>query len=238
MAESLSDYINKLKKQQKDSGKGSLEWYLDIIKKLAATKAPESEEKETPKTTISSAEAIVQARKAKNNMTFEEAVEITQKSAVQETTSVFNQSMIGKMLFFQYDAKTKDKLPYWDMFPLVFLFRVFGNYALGMNMHYLPPVERARLMMALWSVVNTKKLDDHSRLLINYKLLNNAAKFVYFKPCIKKYLLPNIRSRVMTISPLHWNQVLMLPLSRFMKNNEYHVWQDSVNKIRNATFKN
>ena len=238
MAESLSDYINKLKNQQKESGKGSLEWYLDIIKKLAAAKAPETDEKETPKPNISSAQALEQARKAKNNMTFQEAVEVAQKAAVQETTTTFNQSLIGKMLFFQYDAKTKDKLPYWDMFPLVFLFRVTGNFALGMNMHYLPPVERARLMMALWSVVNTKKLDDHSRLLINYKLLNNASKFVYFKPCIKKYLLTNIRSRVMTISPLHWNQVLMLPLSRFMKNTDYKVWQDSVNQIRQATFKN
>ncbi len=170
-------------------------------------------------------------------MTLQEAIDFVQKTAAQETTSIFNRRMIGQMLFFQYDAKLKSTLPYWDMFPLTFMFNISSNFALGMNMHYLPPVERARLMMALWSVVNSKKLDDHSRLLITYKLLNNTSKFVFFKPCIKKYLFSQIRSRIIVINPVHWNQVLMLPLSNFQKSSEFHVWQESVNQIRSQIFK-
>src|SRR5580765_4984034 len=149
MVESLKDFIEKLKKQQKASGKGTLSWYLEQLRELAAKKAPKALQE--PKTSISSADAIAKAREEKNAMTFEEAQEIAKNATVEQTSTTFDRSMIGKMLFFQYDAKTKDKLPYWDMFPLAFLFKVSNNSALGINMHYLPPVERARLMMALWS---------------------------------------------------------------------------------------
>src|SRR6185503_12035104 len=141
LAKSLEDFINDLKKQHQASGKGSLEWYLQQIRELAGKKVPEEEK---PKEQISSGEALAAARKSKEKMTLQEAIEFTQKTAAIETNSTINKQMIGKMTFFQYDAKTKAKIKYWDMFPLTFMFRAESNYALGMNMHYLPPVERAR----------------------------------------------------------------------------------------------
>ena len=45
---------------------------------------------------------------------------------------------IGKMYLFQYDAKHKKILPYWDRFPLIFPFDYAKDGFYGINLHYLP----------------------------------------------------------------------------------------------------
>jgi hypothetical protein len=44
----------------------------------------------------------------------------------------------GEMYFFQYDAKLKKELPYWDKFPLIFPVEEAPNGFYGLNFHYLP----------------------------------------------------------------------------------------------------
>lgn len=223
--DTFESFLDKLKSGQ--SSAQTLEWYLGEIRKLAAP--------QEKKITTSSADAL-RKQQIEQRAISRPAARKEVKHNVIETTSNFSQLMIGKMVFFKYDAKTKDKLPYWDQFPLIFPFRIQGSYTLGMNMHYLPPVERARLMYSLYSVINSTKLDTNSRLLITYKVLNESTKYVYFKPCIKKYLTTYIRSRLMIIDPKQWNNVLMMPLANFMKASEYKVWDDSLEKIRKAQF--
>ena len=94
----------------------------------------------------------------------------------------------GSMYFFAYDAKHKDKLPYWDRFPLVFPFRIVENGFYGINFHYLPPRLRARLMDGLYEHTNNERYDERTKINLNYKLLNSVSKLRYFKPCVKMYL--------------------------------------------------
>ena len=56
---------------------------------------------------------------------------------------------VGQMYLFQYDAKFKDILPYWDMWPLIFPFDYAKNGFYGINLHYLPPNARIDLMLRL-----------------------------------------------------------------------------------------
>ena len=51
----------------------------------------------------------------------------------------------GVMHFFRYDPKFKEELPFYDMFPLSFIFSVEGGLMRGINFHYLPFMVRARL---------------------------------------------------------------------------------------------
>ena len=44
-----------------------------------------------------------------------------------------NKSMIGRMYFYFYDPKTKDKLPYYDRFPLVIPIERYNDGFLGLN---------------------------------------------------------------------------------------------------------
>ena len=58
-------------------------------------------------------------------------------------------SPLGKMYMYIYDAKHKDKLPYYDAFPLVIMLGPAERGFYGLNLHYLPPVVRAKLLDAV-----------------------------------------------------------------------------------------
>lgn len=134
---------------------------------------------------------------------------------------------VGSMYLFQYDPKHKATLPYYDVFPLVFPIEPYQDGFLGINMHYLPPILRARLMNALYSLLNNKKFSPQTRLKISYQILKGASKYRYFKPCLKRYLYAHVQSRYMSIRPIEWDFVLFTPLAQFKKRTIQHVWRES-----------
>jgi len=151
-----------------------------------------------------------------------------QKSLVESRRSTVR---VGQMFLFAYDAKHKDTLPYYDRYPLIFPFKKVNDGFLGINMHYLPPVFRARLMDALYDTLNNSKMDDTTKLKITYNILSSSSKFKYFQPCIKRYLNSQIDSRLIYIDPKEWDFALFLPLQRFKGASTSTVYKDSRRKI-------
>lgn len=139
---------------------------------------------------------------------------------------------IGRLVMYRYDPKWKDELPYYDRFPMIFPIELYDNGWLGVNMHYLPPVYRARLMDALWDTANNASFDETTKLRVSYEIMKSASQFKYFKPCIKRYLTTHIRSPLMEIDVNEWDYALFLPLARFAKARQRQVWDDSINMIR------
>ena len=64
-----------------------------------------------------------------------------------------NRPFPGRLCMFTYKAKGQKTLPYYDKFPLVFPIEIKNNGFMGLNLHYLPPPERAKLMDALWPCI-------------------------------------------------------------------------------------
>lgn len=137
----------------------------------------------------------------------------------------------GKLLMYHYDAKHKDTLPYWDRFPVMFPTNLYSNGFLGLNLHYLPPIYRVRLLDALFETVNNKKYDQTTKFRISYEILNQAAKFKYFKPCVHKYLYSQVKSRMIEIPIDEWAYTLFLPIAKFTGASQRQVWDESVKKI-------
>ncbi len=148
---------------------------------------------------------------------------------LQNSTQMFKTS-IGSMFLFYYDPKHKETLPYYDRFPLVFPLELYKDGFLGINLHYLAPRDRARLMDRLYSELNNKKMDDTTRLRISYSILKGASRYKLFKPCVKRYLYAHVRSRYFKVNPQEWELTLYLPLERFEKANKTKVWQESRKK--------
>jgi hypothetical protein len=152
---------------------------------------------------------------------------------IQDTpTQLTNKVLPGQMYFFYYDAKYRDTLPYWDKFPLVLPFNIQGNHMTGLNLHYLPPKYRLSLLSKLMNHVNNKNLDDKSKFLVSWKLLQNAAKFPEVRPCIKQYILGRVKTRFLWVKPEDWFQAIFLPVQGWMNNNEQTVFKDSRRMIR------
>jgi|TARA_B110000967_G_C18661989_1_gene448636 hypothetical protein len=135
--------------------------------------------------------------------------------------------MMGNMYLFAYDPKHKDTLPYYDRFPLIFPINKAKGGFLGINMHYLPPILRAKLMDELYKVLNNRNMDETTKLVASYKVLNSATKFKEFAPCIKHYLNAHVRTKPAYINPAEWDIALFLPTQKFVGANATQVYADS-----------
>ena len=117
----------------------------------------------------------------------------------------------GALNMFIYDPKLKNKLPYYDTFPLVLPIEKYRDGFLGINFHYLPYALRARLL---------SRLDPNA----NYSALKNVR---LVKPTLKRYLNSNVRSRFRKLEEEDFMTAIMLPVQRFKKSSTNKVWSDS-----------
>lgn len=136
---------------------------------------------------------------------------------------------MGRMYFFAYDPKTKDKLPYYDTFPLIFIIEEYPDGFLGLNLHYLNVRDRATLLNRLVQYRNNSKYDQTTRLKMSYRTVSAVSKLDIAKPCIKRYLFNHVRSRFIEINPDEWIIATFLPVENFVGASKQKVHRDSRN---------
>jgi hypothetical protein len=140
------------------------------------------------------------------------------KNIVGNTERLRNSIAIGKMYFFFYDAKHKDKLPVWDRFPLVFPIERYNDGFLGINLHYLSVNERKAIIDELTKFANNKNLTPNTKLKLSYDLLQSTKSLASLsRPCIKRYLTSQLRSRFVEITPDEWDKAVELPVEVFVR---------------------
>ena len=89
----------------------------------------------------------------------------------------------GRMSMFFYDPKTAQKLPFYDIFPLVLPIDTFRGGFVGLNFHYLPYGLRYKLLEQLQKFATNRKFDESTRLQVTYNAVKNIG---LIKPAIKK----------------------------------------------------
>jgi len=134
---------------------------------------------------------------------------------------------VGEMFMFWYDAKTKDKLPYYDQFPLILMVDRAPKGFYGLNLHYLPLTLRARLFDELRATVNNTTYTENTRMALAYNLLKSTQKLKYFKPCFKRYLTSQVESGIVKVQPTEWEVALFMPTQKFKGATATNVWNDS-----------
>ena len=144
-----------------------------------------------------------------------------------DSVKLANRKLVGSMQMFFYDPKHKGTLPYYDAFPLVIVIGPAKDGFLGLNLHYLPPVLRAKFLDALMDVTTNEKYDESTRFDITYDMLQKATKFKYFKPCVKHYLNKQVRSRFARIPAPEWEIATFLPTADWQKASGSQVYKDS-----------
>tara|TARA_B100000035_G_scaffold51119_1_gene39684 strand:+ start:1987 stop:2508 length:522 start_codon:yes stop_codon:yes gene_type:complete len=113
---------------------------------------------------------------------------------------------------FVYSPKLRNKLPYFDTFPLVLPLKSMDGGFLGLNFHYLPYALRARLLDAAGGDNLSVSAVENNRLT---------------KPCLKRYLFGYTRSKFRKIDDEDNLTAIMLPVQRFKKASAQEVWSDS-----------
>lgn len=134
----------------------------------------------------------------------------------------------GEMVLFGYDAKHKDKLPYWDAFPLIIVTGIRGNGFSGLNLHYMPPQARKDIIKYLIHYRNKSKSSlqyAHKVVPILQQLSQSDINF-----CYKNYLASHVRTKFVTVGKEYWELACELPLQEFRKANARQVWADRQRK--------
>ena len=141
------------------------------------------------------------------------------KDGKRTTTPTF-----GLLNMFVYDPKGKKELPYYDTFPLVLPIEEYSNGFLGINLHYLSMPIRIRLLDRLVDYSNNDKFDKSTNLRANY---SNLKKIDLIKPCLKRYLASNVRTKFRKVEADEFMVATLLPVQRFKKQSDSHVFAKS-----------
>ena len=121
----------------------------------------------------------------------------------------------GIMNLFGYDPKHKAKLPYYDIFPLIFPLEPAKGGFIGLNFHYLKPGARAAFLRSLANTTTDKKFDKKTRYRINWR--NNA----FMRKTAKHYLFNHVRTSFLNITAEEMAIAIFLPVARFKKGSPY-----------------
>lgn len=142
-----------------------------------------------------------------------------------------NRFRIGGLFMFTYDPKGKDKLPYYDRFPLVIPLEMYPDGFLGLNLHYLPVNYRIAFLDKLQDYALLGAEGELLGLRVSYDILKASRGLREFKPCLKRYLNLHVQSRLIGINPEEWDNAVLLPVQSFVKASASRVWQESLEKI-------
>ena len=121
----------------------------------------------------------------------------------------------GIMNLFGYDPKHKDKLPYYDTFPLILPLEPAKGGFIGLNFHYLKPGARVAFLRQLQRFATDKNYDKNTR----FNIGNLSGR--YFKKTIKRYLFNQVRTSFLNITADEMAIAIFLPVARFEKGRPY-----------------
>ena len=121
----------------------------------------------------------------------------------------------GIMNLFGYDPKHKDKLPYYDTFPLILPLEPAKGGFIGLNFHYLKPGARVAFLRSLANEATDKRFDKKTRYNINWR--NNT----FMRKTAKHYLFNHLRTSFLNITADEMAIAIFLPVARFKKGSPY-----------------
>jgi len=150
---------------------------------------------------------------------------------MQDKNSLKDSTIIGKMYFYYYDPKTKEKLQYYDRFPLVIPVEEYKDGFLGLNLHYIHPKNRVILLDKLSETLSNNMYDEKTKFRVSYNFLKSASKAFEATPCIKRYLFNHVKSRFLQINADEWDIAALLPVEDFKGASTSQVYNDSRNKF-------
>lgn len=133
---------------------------------------------------------------------------------------------LGELLLFRYDPKHKEKLPFYDVYPLSIIMstgvsKAGEKYVISLNLHYLTQMERERLLTAIYKS-NTKGGAQEV-----LALVQRLSYYPGFRHAIKMHLLNHMVGNVLSIPFDEWALAVNIP-SGFISKNKQKKTQNAI----------
>mgnify|MGYP003293632918 FL=1 len=146
------------------------------------------------------------------------------KSVSQDSTIQTQKPRIGRLYTYMYNPKTKEKMPYYDIVPLVIPVSYTDGGFYGLNFHYLSLPERNKLLNIILPF--SEKNMDVKKISVSYAQLSGLASGIW-SPCCKRYLWSHIRTKIVSIPYKDWYEVIKLPVISFQKASASEVYRQT-----------
>lgn len=131
----------------------------------------------------------------------------------------------GQFYFFSYYPEHHNTLPFYDRFPCVLVLDRTSTGFLGLNFHYLPYTDRARLFDALYTHRKPDVNPIDTEIDVSYDMLSSSSKYFGYAACVRRYLYNSCRSNLLQIGETEWDLALFLPVALFQKQPQSAVWK-------------
>lgn len=153
---------------------------------------------------------------------------------------------VGKMYLAGYDAKWKAILPVWDRQPIILPFNtMLPDRFYSLNFHYLPLIQRYRLLSALNTLASplsidtlqmmkrggfmddlsgqlTGDVDDtEKRMILTWQLIKRVAESRHYKATVHCYLYKQFLTQFSYIPPREWKVAIALPTAKWVGGKPY-----------------
>ena len=99
------------------------------------------------------------------------------------------------LMFYQYKAKTRRDLPFYDKYPLSFILSANPNSFFAINLHYYSPGERVGMASGL-----------------------KENKIPRVSKGAHKYLLSEVKSPYLNLAIQEWSTICLLPIEEFVRD--------------------
>jgi hypothetical protein len=142
----------------------------------------------------------------------------------QKREGFISRALLGSLVVFSYSPKLKDTLPYWDKYPLTFVIKYYKDGFLGMNLHYIPPVARRKVIQEILRapLISTKTGD---KLMLPVQAIARGFPTAW-KKCFKRYLRDHMQTSFINIPEEEWLVATLLPIAEFQKAGQQAAWRD------------
>ena len=147
--------------------------------------------------------------------TLKSGTQVIQEGRVEGSTQ--SRPTYGMLNLFHYRPKTDKRLPYYDVFPLVLPLETIPGGFMGLNFHYIPPLQRFKLLQFLHRFA-TGGMKSNTRINATW---DGVKGFGVVKKTIKKYLYNHVRSSFLRIDFDESAMAVYLPVQQFRKGKPY-----------------
>ena len=102
--------------------------------------------------------------------------------------------------------------------PLIIPVAEDNEHFWGINIHYAPPMFRAKIYDMLKKIVEDEKKSEVAKKAAVRSLTNSLMRNRFVKPLIKCYLKKQVKSRFVEVETKHWEITIYLPLAKWSNN--------------------
>ena len=119
--------------------------------------------------------------------------------------------LLGQVLLFGY--KPASKVKFFDRYPLVIVTKITGSGFSGINLHYIPPIDRLKMILLMSYLLYDRKEEDVQKMRVKVLSLMNKKIFTkYQSTVLNNYSVQNIVGKPKITKPEEWANFAFLPV--------------------------